>query len=169
MFCWGETAGSDIRESWRSDFNRTLKESAEKSSVTSSGHRFAKGQCSVPLQDSGPVEGDPNSPWSGSLVLMESFQILKTYLQQKPETQQTHTFITASVQSHWQYFIHTLMVAAAMQDQNTRSSLGLGIWSKDTSTCRPGESNQRPSDKKTLALLLSHTQMFNLPSRLKTM
>lgn len=37
-----------------------------------------KGQCSVPLQDSGPVAGDPNSPWSGSLVLMESSQIQKT-------------------------------------------------------------------------------------------
>ena len=35
-----------------------------------------------------------------------------------------------------------------------RSSLGVSILPKDTSTCRPGESNQRPSYNKMLALPL---------------
>ena len=40
-------------------------------------------------------------------------------------------------------YIHTLMVVAAMQgaNQHIRSSLGFSILLKDTSTCRPGESN----------------------------
>ena len=52
--------------------------------------------------------------------------------------------------------IHTLMVVAAMQgaDQRIRSSW-FSILPKDTSTWRPGESNQRPSYNKTLALHLS--------------
>ena len=39
-------------------------------------------------------------------------------------------------------YIHTLMVVAAMKgaDQHIGSSLGLSILSKDTVTCRPGES-----------------------------
>ena len=42
----------------------------------------------------------------------------------------------------------TLMAVAAMQgaNQHIRSSLGFSTLPKDTSTCRPGESNQRPSD-----------------------
>ena len=47
---------------------------------------------------------------------------------------------------------HTLMAAATMQgaDQHVRSSLG--FLPMDTLTCRPGESNQRPPNNKTLAL-----------------
>ena len=50
------------------------------------------------------------------------------------------------------------MVVAAMQapDQHIRGSLGFRILPKDTSTCGPGESNQRPSNNKT-ALFLSHS------------
>ena len=50
------------------------------------------------------------------------------------------------------------MVVAAMQapDQHIRGSLGFRILPKDTSTCRPGESNQRSSNNKT-ALFLSHS------------
>ena len=42
-------------------------------------------------------------------------------------------------------------------DQHTRSSLGFSILLKDTSTCRPGELNQQPSDDKTLAQPLIHS------------
>ena len=49
-------------------------------------------------------------------------------------------------------YIHTLMVVAAMQGANIRSSLGFSILSKDTLTCRPGESY------KMLALHLSHSR-----------
>ena len=58
--------------------------------------------------------------------------------------------------------IHTLMAVAAMQgaDQHIRSSLGFSILPKDTS-CRPGWSNQRPSDNKTQALPLSHSRPQN--------
>ena len=56
-------------------------------------------------------------------------------------------------------YVHTLMVVAAMQgvEQHIRSSLGFSILPKNTSTCRPGESNQWTSDNKTLALPLSHS------------
>ena len=45
-------------------------------------------------------------------------------------------------------YIHTLILVAAMQgaDKHIKSSLGHSILPKDTSTCRPGESNQRPSN-----------------------
>ena len=51
-------------------------------------------------------------------------------------------------------YIHTPMVVAAMQDddQHIRSSLEFSILPKDTSTCRPGESKQKSSDNKRLAL-----------------
>ena len=45
-------------------------------------------------------------------------------------------------------------------DQHMRSSLGFSILPKVTSTCRPGESNQRPSDNKLLLLLI--TQMMSV-------
>ena len=50
--------------------------------------------------------------------------------------------------------IHTLMAVAAMQDDNQHigSSLGFSILPKDNLTCRPGELNQQPSNKKTLAV-----------------
>ena len=50
------------------------------------------------------------------------------------------------------------MVVVAMQgaDQHNRSSLGFSILHKDTSTCRLGESNQWPSNNKTLALFSSY-------------
>ena len=51
------------------------------------------------------------------------------------------------------------MAAAAMQgaNQHIRSSFwGLSMLPEDTSTCKLEESNQRPFDIKTLALLLSH-------------
>ena len=53
-------------------------------------------------------------------------------------------------------YIHTPMAMAAMQgaDQHIKSSLGFIILPKPTSTCRPGESNQRPSNNKTLSLPL---------------
>ena len=56
------------------------------------------------------------------------------------------------------------MAAAAMQgvDQHIRSSLGFSILPKDTSTCSPGESNQRPSDNKALPLPLSHSRLMLL-------
>ena len=46
------------------------------------------------------------------------------------------------------------MALAAMQgaDQHIRSSSGFSISPEDTSTRGPGESNQRPSDNKMLAL-----------------
>ena len=55
-------------------------------------------------------------------------------------------------------YIHTLMAVAAMEgaNQHIRSSLEFSNLTKDTSTCKPGESNQRPSNNKTLALTLSH-------------
>ena len=58
-----------------------------------------------------------------------------------------------SRETHSNSYIHTLMVAAAMYgaDQNIRSRFGFSILHKDTSTCRPGDLNQRPSDNKTLA------------------
>ena len=54
-------------------------------------------------------------------------------------------------------YIHTLTAVAAVQgaDQH-RSSLGFSVLPEDTSTCRPGEWSQRPSDNETLALVLSH-------------
>ena len=60
----------------------------------------------------------------------------------------------AFVQIDWQQFIHTLMVVAAVQvpDQNIRSSSGFSL------TCRPVETNQRPSDNKTLDLPSSHSR-----------
>ena len=53
-----------------------------------------------------------------------------------------------------------MVVVAATQgvNQHIRSSLGFAISLKDTLTCRPGESIQRPSDNKTLALPLSHSR-----------
>ena len=48
------------------------------------------------------------------------------------------------------------MCAIYGADQQIRSSLGFSILPKDTSKCRPGESNQQPSDNKTLALPLRH-------------
>ena len=47
-------------------------------------------------------------------------------------------------------FIHTLMAVAAIQgaDQHIKSSLGFVILPKDTSKCRPGESNQQASQKR---------------------
>ena len=47
--------------------------------------------------------------------------------------------------THSNSFIHTRTVAAAMQgaDQHITSSFGFSILPKDTSTCRPGESNQQ--------------------------
>ena len=44
----------------------------------------------------------------------------------------------------------------AVYDQHIRSSPRFSILPKDTLTCRPGKSNQRPSDNKTLALALGH-------------
>ena len=46
----------------------------------------------------------------------------------------------------WLTVIHTLMALGAMQgaDQHIRSTLWFSILPKDTSTCRAGESNQRP-------------------------
>lgn len=38
---------------------------------------------------------------------------------------------------------------------------GLCILPKDTLTCRPEESNPKPSDKKTLVLPLSHGRPFS--------
>ena len=51
-------------------------------------------------------------------------------------------------------YIHTLMVAAAMQGADQRR-LGFSVLLKDTLTCRTGESNQRRSDNKMLPLPLS--------------
>ena len=50
--------------------------------------------------------------------------------------------------------IHTLMAVAAMQraDQHIRNSLGFSNIPKDTLSCRPGESNQQPSENKMLDL-----------------
>ena len=52
------------------------------------------------------------------------------------------------------------MVVAAMQGANRhiRSCSRFSILPKDTSTCRPGESNQRPSNNRTLALPLNHSR-----------
>ena len=55
-----------------------------------------------------------------------------------------------SVQSN----IHTPLQG---DDQHIRSSLGFNILPMGTSTCRPGASNQQPSDNNTLALHLSHS------------
>ena len=41
------------------------------------------------------------------------------------------------------------------------SSLGFNILPKDTFTCRPGESNQQPSDNKALALPPSPNRRWN--------
>ena len=62
-------------------------------------------------------------------------------------------------------YIHTLMAMAAMQgaDQCIRSSLGFSILPKDTSTWRPGESNQQPSDN-MLAQPLSHSHFTSVKS-----
>ena len=50
------------------------------------------------------------------------------------------------------------MTVAAMQGADQlRSSLGFSILPKDTLTCKPGESTQRPSDNKMLALPLKHS------------
>ena len=52
------------------------------------------------------------------------------------------------------------MVVAAMQgaDQHIRSRLGFSILPKVTLPCRPGETNQRPSNNKMLAQPLSHSR-----------
>ena len=52
------------------------------------------------------------------------------------------------------------MAVAAMQgdNQHIRSSLGFSILQKDTSTWRPGELNQWPSDNNLLDLALSHSR-----------
>ena len=54
------------------------------------------------------------------------------------------------------------MAGAAMQGaaQHIRSSSGLSILPNDTLTCRQGESNQRPSYNKMLALPLSQSHPF---------
>lgn len=57
----------------------------------------------------------------------------------------------------WLSVIHTLMVVAAIRGADIRSSLEFSILLKDTSICKPEESNQRPSNNKTLALPLSHS------------
>ena len=51
-------------------------------------------------------------------------------------------------------YMHTVMAVAAMQGagQRIRSSLEFSSLPKDTSICRPVESNQQPSKNKTLAL-----------------
>ena len=43
-------------------------------------------------------------------------------------------------------------------DQHMRSRLGFSIMPKDTSKCRPGQSNQWPSDNKLLPLPLNHSR-----------
>ena len=64
------------------------------------------------------------------------------------------------VQSDLQWFIHTFIHWWWWLPCKVpiRSSLGFSILPKDTSTYRPGEWNQRPSDKKTMALPLSHSK-----------
>ena len=59
--------------------------------------------------------------------------------------------------------IHTLMAVADMHGavQLIRSSSGFSILPKDTAGhCRPGESNQTPSDNKMLAQPLSHSRSY---------
>ena len=68
---------------------------------------------------------------------------------------ESHRHITFSRRfcPKWITVFHTLMVLAAMWGaDHIRSSLSVSMLHKDTSTCRPGESNQRPSNNKTLAL-----------------
>ena len=60
--------------------------------------------------------------------------------------------------------IQTLIVVAAIQGANEhiRRNLGFAILSKDISTRRPGESTQRPSTNKMLALPLSQQPIFDI-------
>ena len=68
-------------------------------------------------------------------------------------------FLSKATYSNSHIPSYTVGGAAAMQgaDQHTRSILGFSILPKVTSTCRPGETNQQPSDNKTLALPQSHS------------
>ena len=54
------------------------------------------------------------------------------------------------------------MALAALQgaEEHISVSLGFSIFPKDTSTCRPGESNQRPSDNKMLAVRLNDSRLY---------
>ena len=59
--------------------------------------------------------------------------------------------------SKWLTVIHTYLTCSDMQNPHIGSNLGFSILPEDTSTCRSEESNQQPSDKKTLALSLSRS------------
>ena len=51
------------------------------------------------------------------------------------------------------------MMVAAMQGADQHSSVGFSsILPKDISSCRPGGSNQQPSNNKTLALPLRRSR-----------
>ena len=54
-----------------------------------------------------------------------------------------------------------MKAASQGANQHIRNSLGFSILPKDTSTCGPGESDQQPSDNKTLALPLSRSHPFS--------
>ena len=56
------------------------------------------------------------------------------------------------------------MAVAATQSasQHIRSSLGFNILPKDTSTCRPGESNQHPSNDKSLYPWAKNTPSYSI-------
>ena len=55
-------------------------------------------------------------------------------------------------------YIYPLMAVAAMEGATSSSGadLGFNFLAKDTSTCKLGESTQRPLENKTPALPLSH-------------
>ena len=63
-------------------------------------------------------------------------------------------FVQSDIQEFIHAYIHTVMVVAAMQGADQQHE---ERW--DTSTCGPGESNERPSDDKALPLPPSHSPL----------
>ena len=88
-----------------------------------------------------------------SLKLSSGFTLIhfKTCSQLK-----SHAYISSEV-IYSNSNIFTRMVVAAIQCTAHQDSLGFFIFPKDSLTCRPEESNQQPSNNKTLALHLSHS------------
>ena len=62
----------------------------------------------------------------------------------------------------WNLRIHLGHLADALPNQHIGSSLGFIILPKDSLTCRPGESYQRPSSNKMMTLILSHSHHVNI-------
>ena len=103
-------------------------------------------------------DSDDHIPSFGSLIRDEKPDMIcfcRTFIMR--------AFSRCSVQSGLQWFIHAFIhwwrwLPCKVPSSASGAVWGFSILPKNTSTCRPGESNQLPSDNKMLALPLSHSR-----------